>query len=79
MNWTQIEGKWEQLKGDVKSEWGKLTDNDLGAVKGNRDQLVGKIVERYGVLKEKAQQDVDAWTQRMRVKLDKVGKSHDRS
>jgi len=77
MNWTQIESKWEQLKSDAKAEWGRLTDTDLQAIRGNRDQLVGKIVERYGVLKANAQKDVEQWTQRMRTKLDAIGKPRD--
>ncbi len=77
MNWTQIESKWEQLKGDAKAEWGRLTETDLQAIRGNRDQLVGKIVERYGVLKASAQKDVEQWTERMRTKLDAIGKPSD--
>src|ERR1700722_3187161 len=61
MNWTQIEAKWDQVKGDAKSTWSKLTDDDLTFVAGERDKLVGKVQERYGVLKEHAQKDVDRW------------------
>jgi uncharacterized protein YjbJ (UPF0337 family) len=73
MNWTQIEGKWDQLKADVKSEWGKLTDDDLAYVNGRRDKLVGKLQERYGVLKEHAQRDVDKWFDRVAARLDEIG------
>ncbi len=52
MNWDQIEGNWKQFKGQVKEKWGKLTDQDLTVVKGQRDQLLGKIQERYGIAKE---------------------------
>lgn len=61
MNWTQIQGKWKQLSGDVKRHWGKLTDDDLQVVEGNRQHLVGKIQERYGVSKEEAENQVDDW------------------
>ncbi|MDZ7706304.1 MAG: CsbD family protein [Trueperaceae bacterium] len=61
MNWDQIQGKWKQMMGDVKRHWGKLTDDDLQVVEGNRDRLVGKIQERYGVTKEEAQKQVDDW------------------
>jgi uncharacterized protein YjbJ (UPF0337 family) len=61
MNWTQIEGKWDQVKGRVRSQWGKLTDDDVGNLKGKRDQLVGKIVERYGVAKDEAENQVNDW------------------
>ena len=69
MNWTQVEGKWEQLKGDVKTRWGKLTEDDLKVVGGQLDRLVGKIVERYGVKKEQAQRDIEEWVDRLRMKL----------
>ena len=55
MNWTQIEGQWHQIAGQVKSKWGKLTDDDLKNVAGKQEQLVGKVQERYGVLKEEAE------------------------
>ena len=74
MNWTQIEGKWDQLKDDAKSKWGKLTDDDLKMVGGKVDQLAGKIVERYGVKKEQAHKEIEEWVDRLRAKLDGIGK-----
>ncbi|MCA9602209.1 MAG: CsbD family protein [Polyangiales bacterium] len=65
MNWTQIEGKWDQMKGAIHSQWGKLTDDDLAVVRGKRQQLVGKIVERYGTAKEEAEQQIDAWLSKL--------------
>jgi uncharacterized protein YjbJ (UPF0337 family) len=59
MNWDQIEGKWKQSAGVVKQKWGKLTDDDLTVIAGKKDQLVGKIQERYGIAKEAAQKQVD--------------------
>jgi len=61
MNWDQITGKWKQMKGLVKTRWGKLTDDDLDVIAGQKDQLVGRIQERYGVAKEEAQRQVDDW------------------
>ena len=61
MNWTQIEGKWKRLSGQVKSEWAKLTDDDIKLVGGKRDQLVGKLQEHYGVLKDDAEKQIDTW------------------
>jgi len=61
MNWDQMEGKWKQMKGSVKSRWGKLSDDDLDVIAGQKDQLVGRIQERYGIQKEQAQQEVDEW------------------
>lgn len=61
MNWTQIEGKWDQFKGKARSQWGKLTDDDLTNLQGKKDQLLGKIVERYGVAKDDAERQVNTW------------------
>jgi len=52
---------WKQAAGKVKEKWGKLTDDDVAVIAGKRDQLVGRIRERYGVAKEKAQEEVKAW------------------
>ena len=61
MNWDQIEGKWKQAKGSLKPPWGKLTDDDLDVIGGQRDKLVGKLQERYGYAKEDAQKRADEW------------------
>jgi len=61
MNWDQAAGNWKQLTGKVKEGWGKLTDDDLTEVNGKRDQLVGRIQERYGIAKEEAEKQVKAW------------------
>jgi len=61
MNWDQMEGKWKQAKGSLKQQWGKLTDDDLNIIAGQRDKLVGKLQERYGYAKEDAEQRADEW------------------
>ncbi|WP_227816924.1 CsbD family protein [Nitrogeniibacter aestuarii] len=61
MNSDIIEGKWEQLKGKAKVKWGKLTDDDLDVVEGRRDILAGKIQERYGISRDEAEKQLDAW------------------
>jgi uncharacterized protein YjbJ (UPF0337 family) len=48
MDWNRVEGNWKQVKGKVKEQWGKLSDDDLITIKGRRDQLEGKMQERYG-------------------------------
>jgi uncharacterized protein YjbJ (UPF0337 family) len=63
MNADQIKGKWNQLKGSVKTKWGKLTNDDLDVINGQRDQLIGKIQERYGIAKDEAQRQVDQWNE----------------
>ena len=59
MNWDQVEGMWKQLQGKAKEKWGKLTDDDFDVIRGQHQQLVGTIQERYGVAKEVAIQQAD--------------------
>jgi len=61
MNWEQAKGQWNQLKGSVRKQWGKLTDDDLDIIAGDRDRLVGVIQEKYGVTKEEAQRQIASW------------------
>lgn len=61
MNWDQVQGKWKQLTGSAKAKWGDLTDDDLKVIEGNRDKLVGKVQERYGIAKEAAEKQVEDW------------------
>ena len=61
MNWDIVEGNWKQLKGAVKEQWGRLTDDDLDVIAGRRDQLEGRIQERYGLEKDRVKRDVDEW------------------
>lgn len=62
MNWDQAKGKWTQMKGEARTKWGKLTDDDLDVIAGERERLVGKIQERYGIQKEEAERQVAAWS-----------------
>lgn len=59
MNWDKIEGNWKQMTGAVKAKWGDLTDDEIQEAEGNRDVLVGKIQERYGMAKDEAERQVD--------------------
>ncbi len=61
MNRDRAEGSWEQVKGGVQKMWGKLTNDDLAVIEGDRKQLSGKIQERYGIAKDEAQKQIDAW------------------
>jgi uncharacterized protein YjbJ (UPF0337 family) len=61
MNSDILQGKWEQLKGEVLVKWGKLTNDDLDQVKGQREKLVGKLRERYGLERDRAEREVDDW------------------
>jgi uncharacterized protein YjbJ (UPF0337 family) len=67
MNWDQLEGKWKQATGKVKEKWGKLTDSDIEVIRGRRDQLIGKIQERYGIVKEEAQKQADEFTKTLQL------------
>jgi len=64
MNWDRIQGSWKQVSGQAKAQWGKLTDDDLEIVAGRRDEMAGKIQERYGVAKEDAENQIEEWTRK---------------
>ncbi|MCQ0987812.1 CsbD family protein [Jiella marina] len=61
MNWDQIEGQWKQFKGNARMQWGKLTDDDMDRIQGNREILAGRIQEEYGVTKEEAHRQIEEW------------------
>ena len=65
MNWDTIEGQWKQFKGRAKQAWSKLTDDDLANLNGKREQLAGKIQERYGMKKDEAERAIDDWVKRL--------------
>ena len=64
MNKDTMQGKWLQLKGAVKAQWGKLTDDDLDQVNGNLERLVGIVQERYGYARDRASREVDKFRRR---------------
>ncbi|ACR11087.1 CsbD family protein [Teredinibacter turnerae] len=61
MNSDQFSGQWHQIKGGIRAKWGKLTDDDMEMVQGNREKLVGKIQSRYGKTKEEAKSEVNSY------------------
>jgi uncharacterized protein YjbJ (UPF0337 family) len=63
VDWEHIEGDWNQIKGKVKEKWGRLTHDDLEIIAGKRDQLIGRLQEKYDYTKEKAEKEVDKWSQ----------------
>jgi uncharacterized protein YjbJ (UPF0337 family) len=65
MNWDRIAGQWKQLEGHIRSKWANLTDDDLAAVGGKKETLVGKVQERYGILRDEAERRVDEWIAKM--------------
>ena len=65
MNEDIIQGKWKQLKGHMKRQWGKLTDDDLDVAEGNRDYLIGRIQERTGRARDQVENEVREFERRM--------------
>ncbi len=65
MNWDQVQAQWKQLGGRIKEKWGKLTDDDVTTAAGKRETLVGKLQERYGMLKEDAERALDEFIARL--------------
>jgi len=65
MNWDRVEGNWKQLTGKLKEQWGKLTDDDITAINGRRDQLEGKLQHRYWYAKDEVRQEIDDWLEDM--------------
>ena len=65
-NWEQIAGKWKQIRGEAKKKWGKLTDDELMQIDGDREILAGKIQERYGIAKEEAHKQIDEWAAKLK-------------
>ena len=61
MNRDTLQGQWMQLKGKVRQQWGKLTDDDLEKIQGNAEMLIGRVQERYGKSREEAEKDLDRW------------------
>lgn len=64
--WNDIKGNWKQFKGEVQKQWGKLTDDDLDYINGERQKLVGRLQERYGETQQDFERQVDEWAARDR-------------
>ena len=62
MNNDRLQGGWDQVRGKAQKMWGKLTDDDLNIIEGNRKILSGKIQERYGIAQDEAEKQIDEWT-----------------
>lgn len=67
MNEDVFEGRWKQLKGEVKRQWAKLTDDDLERAEGNREKLVGSLQERYGWERTRAEEEFDRFLETIRT------------
>ncbi|GLI09364.1 UPF0337 protein [Paenibacillus tyrfis] len=69
MDTNVLKGKWRQLKGEAQKQWGKLTDDDLDVINGEKEKLLGKLQEKYGHTKEAAQEEYVRWESGWRDRL----------
>ena len=67
MNEDTLKGQWMQLKGKIREQWGKLTDDDVDQIQGRSEQLIGKLQNRYGIARDEAQRQFDAWMHNTRI------------
>jgi uncharacterized protein YjbJ (UPF0337 family) len=61
LSWDRVEAGWKQLKGKVQKQWGKLTDDDFDVIAGRREELAGRIQERYAIEKAEADRQIEDW------------------
>ena len=64
MNRDVVQGKWHEMKGKVKAQWGKLTDDDLDRSEGKAEQLIGLIQKQYGYARDRAEKEYDEFVDR---------------
>lgn len=64
MNWDTVSGNWKQFKGEMRQQWGKLTEDEIDQAEGQREKLAGVIQERYGIAKDEAEREIDDWLSR---------------
>ncbi len=67
MNWNELEGQWNQVEAPVRQKYSKLTGDDLRAIAGKKEPFIAKLQERYGMSREQAQKDLEAFIQGLRV------------
>jgi uncharacterized protein YjbJ (UPF0337 family) len=65
MNWDIIKGKWGQMKGEARKQWGKLTDDDWEQIAGEKDKFIGKLRERYGWSRDEAERSAEEYFSRV--------------
>ncbi len=66
-NWDKVSGQWKQFAGDLKTKWGKLTDDELLEIDGKREVLAGKLQEKYGIAKDQANRQIDEWADKLKL------------
>ena len=65
MPWDYIEGKWQELRGRVREQWGRLSDDDLDVIAGKREQLIGLLQQRYGKTRDELERQVREFENRL--------------
>jgi uncharacterized protein YjbJ (UPF0337 family) len=66
VNWDQVEGNWKQWQGAIQRQWGKLTNDDLDVIRGDRTRLTGILQERYGREKEELEREIEQFVKDLR-------------
>ncbi|MBC2603866.1 CsbD family protein [Puniceicoccus vermicola] len=61
MNTDVLKGKWKQMSGSAQKKWGKLTDDELQQIDGEKERLIGTVQEKYGLARDEAEKQVDEW------------------
>lgn len=79
MNKDFLKGSWEQIRGRIRSEWGKLTDDDLTRANGDLEELVGIVRKRYGYEDDQARSKVDEWLSKAEAKIRSLDQDKGRS
>jgi uncharacterized protein YjbJ (UPF0337 family) len=74
MNRDVLSGSWRELRGKVKEQWGKLTDDDVAKIEGHLDRLIGAVQKRYGYAREQAEREIDTFLEGVRAKVDPAGR-----
>jgi uncharacterized protein YjbJ (UPF0337 family) len=67
MNADILKSRWNQVKGDIRSKWGKLTDDDVTQIQGDTEKMIGKLQERYGLKREQAERDLNDFLNQRRT------------
>ena len=67
MNPDVLKGRWNQVKGDIRTKWGKLTDDDVMQIQGDAQKMIGKLQERYGLKREQAEKDLNEFLSQRRT------------
>ena len=71
MNWNIIEGKWKEMTGSIREQWGKITDDELVEIGGKKDKLEGVLQTKYGLTQEAASKQIDEWADKLKNEVEK--------